>query len=152
MEKSNKYMLAGAILAAAGVSLMTYTASRYTSFKSMVARTLRLEDIAALEITRLSSVPGEQKDIVVTEPEAIKRIYDDFSGVRLMKSARNVSTGNKHSYYITIVQSDRKQRFDIILKGDQHMIIYDNDMNNPHLAAYKIINAFQPLALQQAFA
>lgn len=151
MEKSEKYWLAGAVLAVAGVSLMSYTANRYTSFKRVVARTIRLEDIAALEITRLSSVPGEQKDVVLTEPEAIKRIYDDFSGVRLMKSARNVNTDNKYSYYMTIVQADRKQRFDIILKGKHHMIIYDNDMNNPHLVAYKIINEFSPLALQQAF-
>ncbi|AIQ28487.1 MULTISPECIES: hypothetical protein [Paenibacillus] len=152
MDKSKKYMLAGAILTAAGVSLMTYTANRYTSFKKVVARTIRLEDIASLEITRLSSVPGEQKDIVVTEPEAIKQICDDFADVRLMKSARNVSTDNKYSYYITIVQADRKQRFDIILKGRQHMIIYDNDMNNPHLKAYKIMGSFHPQALNLAFA
>ncbi|NQX48213.1 hypothetical protein HQN87_23070 [Paenibacillus tritici] len=151
MEKSQKYMLAGTILAAAGVSLITYSANRYTSFKRVVARSLTLEDIAALEITRLSSVPGEQKDIVVTEPEAIRQICEDFSDVRLMKSARNVSSGSRYSYYITIVQTDRKQRFDIILKGKQHMIIYDNDLNNPHLKAYKIMNPFNPLALQQAF-
>lgn len=151
MEKSQKYMLTGAFLAAAGVSLMTYTASRYTSFKRVVSKAIRLEDIASLEITRLSSVPGEQKDIVVTEPEAIKQICDGFLDVRLKKSAKNVSTDHKYSYYITIVQADRKQRFDIILKGKQHMIIYDNDLNNPHLSAYKIMSPFRPLALAQAF-
>lgn len=151
MKKSDKYMLAGALLTAAGVSLMTYTANRYTSFRRVVSRAISLGDIVSLEITRLSSVPGEQKDIVVTEPEAIRQICEDFADVRLMKSARNVSTGNRYSYYITIVQADRKQRFDIILKGKQHMIIYDNDLNNPHLKAYKIIGPFHPLALQQAF-
>ncbi|MNC72017.1 hypothetical protein D3C75_1230170 [compost metagenome] len=68
-----------------------------------------------------------------------------------MKSARNVNAGNKYSYYITIVQADRKQRFDIILKGQQHMIIYDNNLNNPHLNAYKIISPFYPQALELAF-
>lgn len=50
MEKSEKYWLAGAVLAAAGVSLMSYTASRYTSFKRVVTRTIHLEDIAALKL------------------------------------------------------------------------------------------------------
>ncbi|WNS46583.1 hypothetical protein [Paenibacillus sp. MMS20-IR301] len=151
MKKSDKYMLTGAILAAAGVSLMAYTASRYTSLKKIVARMITLEDIASLEITRLSSVPGEQKDIVVTEPKAIQQIFAGFSDVRLLKSARNVTSGNAHSYYITIVQADRKQRFDIILKGNSHLIIYDNDLNNPHLNAYKIVGPFNPQALLQAF-
>ncbi|MHA6531482.1 hypothetical protein [Paenibacillus sp. BAC0078] len=151
MEKSKKYMLVGAVLTAAGISLMTYTASRYISFKRVVSRMIRLEDIASLEITRLSSVPGEQKNIVVTEPEAIKQICDDFSDIRLKKSARNVSAGDKYSYYITIVQADRKQRFDIILKDKHHMIIYDNDMSNPQLHTYKIMSRFYPQALKQAF-
>lgn len=151
MEKSGKYMLVGALLTGVGVSLITYTASRYTSFRRIVANTIRLEEIASLEITRLSSVPGEKKDVVITDPAVIGRIFGDFSHVQLMKSARNVSSDKKFSYYITIIQADRKQRFDIILKGRQHMIIYDNNLNNPHLNAYKIISSYYPHALEQVF-
>ncbi|QSF47188.1 hypothetical protein [Paenibacillus tianjinensis] len=151
MVKSGKYMLAGALLTGVGVSLMAYTASRYTSFKRIVANTIRLDDIASLEITRLSSVPGEKNDVIITDPAVIKRIFDEFSHVQLMKSARNVNSDNKFNYYITIVQADRKQRFDIILKGRQHMIIYDNDLNNPHLNAYKIISPYYPQVLEQVF-
>lgn len=151
MGKSGKYMLVGALLTGVGVSLMTYTASRYTSFKRIVANTIRLEEIASLEITRLSSVPGEKKDVIITDPAVIERIFADFSPIQLMKSARNVNSDKKFSYYITIVQADRKQRFDIILKGRQHMIIYENDLKNPHLNAYKIITPYYPQALEQAF-
>ncbi|ETT49596.1 MULTISPECIES: hypothetical protein [Paenibacillus] len=151
MDKNRKYMLVGALLTGGGVSLMAYTASRYTSFKRIVANTIRLEEIASLEISRLSSVPGEKKDIIITDPAVIERIFTDFSHVQLMKSARNVSSDKNFSYYITIVQADRKQRFDIILKSRQHMIIYDNDLSNPHLNAYKIISPYNPQALEQVF-
>jgi len=146
MDKNRKYMLVGALLTGVGVSLMAYTASRYTSFKRIVANTIRLEEIASLEISRLSSVPGEKKDIIITDPAVIERIFADFSHVQLMKSARNVSSDKNFSYYITIVQADCKQRFDIILK-----IIYDNDLSNPHLNAYKIISPYYPQALEQVF-
>ncbi|MEK3747197.1 hypothetical protein NYE25_03030 [Paenibacillus sp. FSL E2-8871] len=151
MDKNRKYMLVGALLTGVGVSLMAYTASRYTSFKRIVANTVRLEEIASLEISRLSSVPGEKKDIIITDPAVIERIFTDFSHVQLMKSARNVSSDKNFSYYITIVQADCKQRFDIILKSRQHIIIYDNDLSNPHLNAYKIISPYNPQALEQVF-
>lgn len=151
MEKMNKYMLAGVFLLGAGASVIVFGARRYTSFKRVVSNRINMEEIAALELTRLSSKPGEKKDIVITEPADIRRILGDFLNLQLTKSSKNITSDKKFSYYITIVQKDRSQRFDLILKSREHLIIYDNDWNAPRLNAYKVTNAFNPQALESAF-
>ncbi|MNW30640.1 hypothetical protein D3C74_75320 [compost metagenome] len=151
MRKNDKYFIAGALVLGAAVSIMVYAGKKFTSFKRVVANYIQEEEITALELTRLSSEPGEKREIVITDRDTIHEIMKGFNEVQLIKSAKNMKSDHKFSYYITIIQKDLRHRFDIILKSREHLIIYDNNASKPRLNAYKLKSPFNSQVLERQF-